>query len=112
MVEAAGVGLITMLTARNLLILGSATRAKKAPLPDPLYVYCTKMLFARESNRHRMATTVSHRSSGMDRQKSPRLRVNAIISHKPHIGSGADPQSGNLGGRRLKYRLTLREAEA
>jgi hypothetical protein len=46
MVEAAGVGLITMLTARNLLILGSATRAKKAPLPDPLYVYCTKMLFA------------------------------------------------------------------
>jgi hypothetical protein len=42
-VEAAGVELITMLTARKLLILGSATRAKKAPLPGPLYVYCTKM---------------------------------------------------------------------
>jgi hypothetical protein len=44
MVEAAGVELITMLTASKLLILGSATRAKKAPLPDPLYVYCTKCL--------------------------------------------------------------------
>jgi hypothetical protein len=43
-VEAAGVELITMLTARKLLIPGSATRAKKASLPDPLYVYCTKML--------------------------------------------------------------------
>jgi hypothetical protein len=32
-----------MLTARMLLILGSAMRAKKAPLPAPLYVYCTKM---------------------------------------------------------------------
>jgi hypothetical protein len=49
MVEAAGVELITMLTTRNLLILGSATTAKKAPLPDPLYVYCTKMLWALES---------------------------------------------------------------
>ena len=48
--EAAGVELITMLTARKLLILGSDTRAKKAPLPDPLYVYCTKIFFAPESN--------------------------------------------------------------
>jgi hypothetical protein len=44
MVEAAGVELITMLTTRKLLILGTATTAKKAPLPNPLYVYCTKML--------------------------------------------------------------------
>ena len=43
-VEATGVELIIMLTTRKLLILGSATRAKKAPLPDPLYVYCTKIL--------------------------------------------------------------------
>ena len=41
-VEAAGVELITILITRNLLILGTATTAKKAPLPDPLYVYCTK----------------------------------------------------------------------
>jgi len=33
------------------MILGTATTAKKAPLPDPLYVYCTKMLFALESCR-------------------------------------------------------------
>jgi len=48
LVEAAGVELITMLTASKLLIPGTATTAKKAPLPDPLYVYCTKMLFASE----------------------------------------------------------------
>ena len=45
MVEAAGVELFRVLITRNLLILGTATTAKKAPLPDPLYVYCTKMLF-------------------------------------------------------------------
>jgi hypothetical protein len=45
MVEATGVELSSVLRTRKLLILGTATRAKKAPLPDPLYVYCTKMLF-------------------------------------------------------------------
>jgi hypothetical protein len=43
-VEAAGVELSSVLRTRKLLILGTATSAKKAPLPDPLYVYCTKML--------------------------------------------------------------------
>jgi len=43
-VEAAGVELFGVLITRNLLILGTATTAKKAPLPNPLYVYCTKML--------------------------------------------------------------------
>src|SRR5208337_2494290 len=43
-VEAAGVELFRVLITHNLLILGIATTAKKAPLPDPLYVYCTKML--------------------------------------------------------------------
>jgi hypothetical protein len=33
-----------VLITRKLLILGIATTAKKAPLPDPLYVYCTKIL--------------------------------------------------------------------
>jgi hypothetical protein len=47
-VEATGVELITMLTVRKLLIPGRATRAKTASLPIPLYVYCTKMLFAPE----------------------------------------------------------------
>jgi hypothetical protein len=47
----AGVELITVLTARKLLIPGSATKAKKAPLPDPLYVYWTKILFAFEPDR-------------------------------------------------------------
>jgi hypothetical protein len=43
LVEAAGVELITVLTARKLLILGIATTAKKPSLPDPLYVHCTKI---------------------------------------------------------------------
>ncbi len=43
-VEATGVELSRVLRTRKLLILGTATRAKKAPLPDPLYVYCTKIL--------------------------------------------------------------------
>jgi len=42
--EATGVELSRVLRTRKLLILGTATRAKKAPLPDPLYVYCTKIL--------------------------------------------------------------------
>ena len=52
LVEAAGVELFRVLITRNLLILGTATTAKKAPLPDPLYVYCAKMFFALESNTH------------------------------------------------------------
>jgi hypothetical protein len=51
-VEAAGVELSCVLTARKLLILGNARTAKKALLPDPLYVYCTKTLFVLGSNRH------------------------------------------------------------
>jgi hypothetical protein len=39
----AQVELFGVLITRKLLILGIATTAKKAPLPDPLYVYCTKM---------------------------------------------------------------------
>jgi len=66
MVEAAGVELFRVLITRNLLIPGIATTAKKAPLPDPLYVYCTKIPFALESNKTCMAPTVSHRFSEMD----------------------------------------------
>jgi hypothetical protein len=48
-VEATGVELFGVLITRNLLILGIATTAKKAPLPDPLYVYCTKIRLALET---------------------------------------------------------------
>jgi len=43
LVEAAGVELFRVLTARKLLILRMAREAKKAPLLIPLYVYCTKI---------------------------------------------------------------------
>ena len=42
-VEATGVELILVLRACRLLISGNATTAKSAPLPDWLYVYCTKI---------------------------------------------------------------------
>jgi len=51
MVEATGVELFSVLITRKLLIPGTATTAKKASLPDPLYVYCTKMFFALESEQ-------------------------------------------------------------
>jgi hypothetical protein len=51
MVEAAGVELFRVLTARKLLIPGTATTAKKASLPDPLYVYCTKIVFVPDANQ-------------------------------------------------------------
>ena len=47
-VEATGVELVTMLTARKLLILGTA---KKAPLPNPLYVLLYENAHALESRR-------------------------------------------------------------
>ena len=51
--EATGVELLRVLIARKLLIPGTATRAKNAPLPDPLYVHCTKMFFATRESRRR-----------------------------------------------------------
>jgi hypothetical protein len=61
LVEAAGVELFRVLIPRNLLILRNATTAKKAPLPDPLYVYCTKMLFAFGIRGDHFAIAVFHR---------------------------------------------------
>jgi len=54
-VEAAGVELFSALTARKLLILRMARGAKKAPLPIPLYVYCTKIVlrFCLQLGHHR-----------------------------------------------------------
>ncbi len=74
LVEAAGVELSSVLTARKLLILGTATTAKKAPLPDPLYVYCTKMLFALESHRHTLRPQYP-KFAVMGREKSAQLPV-------------------------------------
>ena len=69
--EAAGVELFGVLITRKLLILGIATRAKKAPLPDPLYVYCTKILFALQTHRHHIATQYPMDSASMEREKTP-----------------------------------------
>jgi hypothetical protein len=81
MVEAAGVELFRALITRNLLILGTATTAKKAPLPDPLYVYCTKMLTLYSLETH-TATTVSHRF-GLDREKTPSFGTTPLGSLRP-----------------------------
>ena len=71
MVEAAGVELISMLTERKLLIRGSSTTAKKALLPDPLYVYCTKILFGWSRADTTQRLQVSHRLARTDREKVP-----------------------------------------
>jgi hypothetical protein len=52
MVEATGVELFSALTTRKLLILGTARTAKKALLPDPLYVYCTKCFRSESGKPH------------------------------------------------------------
>ena len=62
-VEAAGVELFWVLTTRNLLIPGTATTARRAPLPDPLYVYCTKIPFALESDRQTVQSRVHANSA-------------------------------------------------
>ena len=69
LVEAAGVELFRVLMARKLLIPETATTAKKASLPNPLYVYCTKIRFALETRFTPYCDTVSHRSGGLDRGK-------------------------------------------
>ena len=62
-VKAAGVELFWVLTTRNLLIPGTATTARRAPLPDPLYVYCTKIPFALESDRQTVQSRVHANSA-------------------------------------------------
>jgi hypothetical protein len=51
MVKAAGVELSGVLTVRKLMILGSATTAKKAPLPDSLYFYLYENVFRSDDPR-------------------------------------------------------------
>ena len=67
LVEAAGVELFQVLTTRNLLILGTATTAKKAPLPDPLYVYCTKIFSHCDRVRGRHRPSIPH-FAGIDKK--------------------------------------------
>jgi hypothetical protein len=67
-VEAAGVELFRVLITRNLLILGTATTAKKAPLPDPLYVYSTKKLCSGVPQTD-VTITISHRFTGLNWEK-------------------------------------------
>jgi hypothetical protein len=68
-VEAAGVELFRALRIRKLLILGTATTAKKAPLPDPLYVYCTKNTLALSLQTPHSAHSI-HRFAGLNWEKT------------------------------------------
>src|SRR5713226_8964071 len=69
-VEATGVELFRVLITRNLLILGTATTAKKGPIARSIARLLYENVFALESNRHHIAATVSHRFSGMDRKST------------------------------------------
>ena len=93
MVEAAGVELITMLTARKLLIPGSATRAKTAPLPDPLYVYCTKNTFRYGDPLTPYRDTVSHGFAAMEREKTRSfLNCHMNLLERRTLGLGRFPR--------------------
>src|SRR5882672_6482695 len=59
LVEAAGVELSSMLTARKLLILRTATTAKKAPLPRSIVRSSYENALALEFCRHDTLATVS-----------------------------------------------------
>ena len=60
-----------VLTARKLLIPGTATRAKKAPLPYPLYVLLYENAFRSPGVlNHHIGSTVSHRFAKSDREKT------------------------------------------
>ena len=71
MAEAAGVEPFSVLTTRKLLIVGTATTAKKAQLPNPLYVYCTKMPFPLESGARRMPKRIEEDSTYSQTPPSP-----------------------------------------
>jgi hypothetical protein len=70
LVEAAGVELFSVLTARKLLILHMARGAQKAPLPIPLYVYCTKILLRSHTLRP-IKSGVSHTCAATAKAYSP-----------------------------------------
>ena len=83
-VEAAGVELFRVLITRNLLIPGTATTAKKAPLPDPLYVYCTKNSRA-DSGKFHTVLAVSHRFAGFN-GKNTSLHFSSVRYSAPATG--------------------------
>jgi hypothetical protein len=66
--EAAGVELFRVLTTGKLLIPGTA---KKAPLPDPLYVHCTRIF----SHCHRIR---ADSKPSIPRSGLPRKRIAAL----------------------------------
>jgi hypothetical protein len=101
LVEATGVELFRVLTARKLLILETATTAKKAPWPDPLYVYCTKMLFALELRAPRCDLSIPWiRRDGS--RKSTQLAVIRQVTAFPFLRDA----------RRLDYCEFVREPAA
>lgn len=60
MVGELGFELFSVLTARKLLILRMGRGAKKAPLPIPLYVYCTKILLRSHGAKAHQQRSIPH----------------------------------------------------
>jgi len=69
-VEAAGVELSGVLPACKLLISGIATTAKKDPIARSILRSLYENTFRFESHGHPIATPVSHRFAGNDREKA------------------------------------------
>jgi hypothetical protein len=84
-VEATGVELFRVLITRNLLILGTATTAKKAPLPDPLYVYCTKMPFRSDKPVIRLRPQYLTNPAGIVEEDNRRIMGVTFSSGMPFL---------------------------
>jgi hypothetical protein len=98
LVKAAGVELIKVLRACRLLILGNAATAKSAPLPDRLYVYCTK-IFRSRLNPTPATAPYSRSTLRLVREKTrprfanlaPEVRLSRLRRLRLRSGSGTGP---------------------
>jgi len=77
-VEATGVELFRVLITCKLLIPGTATTAKKAPIARSIVRLLYENAFRFGVPRAHVATSVSHRFAVMDREKHPRTAPDVL----------------------------------
>ena len=90
--EAAGVELFSVLTACKLLILRMARRVKKAPLPIPLYVYCTKIFSRFHSAKPDLERSIPH----FCRYRQSIFRLRSLFSGSRNLPYSEPPDSRDL----------------
>src|ERR1700681_2471116 len=89
MVEAPGVERFRLLTARKVMILGTATMAKEALLPDPLSVYCTKIFSRGSSVDATLRLSIRFARNGSRKKLSTVFRQTIILQSHAYPERGA-----------------------